>query len=335
LNEPRSVLVSVAAIADQDVWAVGYHLPPSKPYDEPLAEHWDGVQWSIVPIPGVRFGDLLGVAAVASNDVWAVGDTGANPLTMHWDGTAWSFVPSPNPSTQGSGLWSVAAVATNDIWAAGYAFNGPNQRSLIEHWDGAAWKVVTNPSPGLAEDVLSGIAVAGPSDVWAVGASDGRSPYVEHWDGATWGLVKAPAQGSNATLFGVMAIASGDVWAVGDYGGTRAVQTLTEHWDGTRWHVSFSPNFGRANSFLRGVAAVSSADVWAVGNGIDSHFVDHTLIEQWDGTAWSLVSSPNVGTDRNDLYAVAALPDGETWAVGAYVDDATGHNDTLVEQICE
>jgi hypothetical protein len=38
-------LLSIAAVASNDVWAVGYggYIP--------LIEHWDGTQWSIVPSP--------------------------------------------------------------------------------------------------------------------------------------------------------------------------------------------------------------------------------------------------------------------------------------------
>jgi hypothetical protein len=94
------------AIADNDIWAVGFSDQVSAPpvFDSTLAEHFDGTRWSIVPTPPLPRGGVnppnaqfRGVAAAASNDVWAVGfKTGPdNPdfglqLIEHWDGTSWS-----------------------------------------------------------------------------------------------------------------------------------------------------------------------------------------------------------------------------------------------------
>jgi len=40
-----------------------------------------------------------------------------------------------------------------------------------------------------------------------------------------------------------------------------------------------------------------------------------TLIEHWDGAAWSAVPSPN-NPGANELNAVSILPTGLVWAVG-------------------
>ncbi len=63
---------------------------------------------------------------------------------------------------------------------------------------------------------------------------------------------------------------------------------------------------------LFAVAAVSANDAWAVG--IDATF--QTLIKHWDGKAWSVVPSPNPGTNFNHLFGVAALSATDAWAVG-------------------
>ena len=40
------------------------------------------------------------------------------------------------------------------------------------------------------------------------------------------------------------------------------------------------------------------------------------LAIHWNGTAWSVVRTPNVGTGTNALNAVAALASNDVWAVG-------------------
>jgi hypothetical protein len=47
--------------------------------------------------------------------------------------------------------------------------------------------------------------------------------------------------------------------------------------------------------------------------------VSHTLIEHWNGSAWTIVPSPNVGSGNNSLAAVAARSANDVWAVG-YAD---------------
>lgn len=61
------------------------------------------------------------------------------------------------------------------------------------------------------------------------------------------------------------------------------------------WHLVPSPN-GNGSSVLRAVAEVSATDIWAVGIYSNNDFTSQTLTEHWNGSAWSVVKSPNVGT---------------------------------------
>jgi hypothetical protein len=53
------------------------------------------------------------------------------------------------------------------------------------------------------------------------------------------------------------------------------------------------------------------------------------LIEQWDGTSWSIVASVNPGLTSDVLSAVACSSGSQCWAVGTYVGT---HSQTLIEQ---
>ena len=79
---------------------------------------------------------------------------------------------------------------------------------------------------------------------------------------------------------------------------------------------------GSGGSILAGVDAVSQADAWAVGSASEGS-LSQTLAERWDGSAWSVVSTPNVGTGTNTLGAVDAVSTGDVWAVGFYDNGAT------------
>jgi hypothetical protein len=69
------------------------------------------------------------------------------------------------------------------------------------------------------------------------------------------------------------------------------------------------------SSVLNGVVAVGANDVWAVGDTLDGA----TLVEHWDGTAWSVVPSPTVLT-QDVLAGITAVSPTDVWAVGQAVD---------------
>src|SRR5215831_2844131 len=89
----------------------------------------------------------------------------------------------------------------------------------------------------------------------------------------------------------------------------------------SHWVVVPSPNVSVQNdNVLAAVAANSSGDVWAVGQFIPDSNPDitNTLAEHWDGTSWSVVSTPNVGALANALFAVTAKS-GLAWAGGYFI----------------
>jgi len=296
---------------------------PGGPSQPPAPEC--GSDWVIVlrptPTPGWPSG-LNGVAAISSNDVWAVGNS-TNTLTEHWNGHAWSVVPSPNPTHDGDGLRAVAAVSSNDVWAVGGYYQGTALRTLAEHWNGATWSVVPSANPS-ADNELTSVAAISSNDVWAVGYyNDGPlvRTLAEHWNGSTWTAVPGVDEGSGNYLNGVAAVSSNDVWAVGSYYNGSINHTLVEHWNGSAWSSTPSPNPGSSDNELKGLAVASANDIWAVGDYLDSSSSSRqTLIERWNGTAWSVVSSPNSASGDNYLRGIAVASPNDIWAVGTYGD---------------
>jgi hypothetical protein len=64
---------------------------------------------------------------------------------------------------------------------------------------------------------------------------------------------------------------------------------------------------------LLGTAVLSPCDAWAVGY-TTGHSVSNTLIERWDGAAWTQYQSPNPGTGNATLQGVGALSATDAWA---------------------
>jgi hypothetical protein len=171
----------IAAIAPDDVWAVG-----DTALQVTRAAHWDGNAWTVVPTPSLHDGInptniLTGVSAISSDDVWASGYEGnadnrnfSKPYVLHWDGSEWSLTTLPNQGGEGSSLYATTALSSSDVWAVGQTqeLNG-SILTLTEHFDGTTWSIVPSPSPGQIQGIrvngLRGVAWAGGASMFAMG----------------------------------------------------------------------------------------------------------------------------------------------------------------------
>ena len=320
-------LSGIAAVSATDVWAVGT-VASNTSLNTTLIEHSDGATWHIVSSPNPnssQTGDALNaIAAVSANDVWAVGTDGTNTLVEHWDGATWSVIPSPSPSTTGNYLYGVTAIGSDNVWAAGYDITGQGcgqiPEPLIEHWNGSQWSVA--PTPTISAQFGARLyAISGDltNDVWAVG------DVIERFDGSAWSLVNAPAQ---IGLFGVTALGPGNVWTVG--GGSNGAPEIA-HWDGSQLTTTTSPTTAPlGQTTLLGISGVNANDIWAVGGNpqVGCAGVSLPFIEHWNGQAWSVVPSVDLGAGNGGyLDAVVAVSANDVWAVGQqYGPSLTQHS---------
>src|SRR2546428_452359 len=116
--------------------------------------------------------------------------------------------------------------------------------------------------------------------------------------GPGWSIVTSPNTNATETnyLNSVACASASDCWAVGHYDTGSHHQTLIEHWNGTSWAIVASPNASTTgNNVLSAVACASASECWAVGSHVNGN-VSQTLLEQWNGTSWAIVASPNNGT---------------------------------------
>lgn len=276
-------LKKVAAVASNDVWAIGGH-------GVTYSLHWDGFAWKTVPTPNPGVINYLDdIAVVSANDIWAVGslDEGGasriHTLIAHWDGTSWTRTPSPNVlmpsgSAYPSRLNNVEVVSANDIWAVGEYIVGNQFLTLIEHWDGTRWSIIPSPNGPAGDGRLWAVEAVSANDVWAVGeyaSPAGSNTYgkslILHWDGVSWSVVPSPQPSpwNGSPLYGVVAFSANDAWAVGSWANdNQGMSTFVVHWDGVSWQQVSSqdmPGSGTGWNFLQDVVAVSPNNIWAVG----------------------------------------------------------------------
>jgi hypothetical protein len=140
--------LGVTAIAPDDIWAVGFTQNGSTLASAPMAQHFNGSNWTLTSVPtpqpqSVEFttfpNQFQGVAAVSSKSVWAVGTYLGNGISadvFHWDGSKWTQENLPPcPQNRSCGLFSATALPTGQVWAGGAASEsfapGPIQESPL------------------------------------------------------------------------------------------------------------------------------------------------------------------------------------------------------------
>jgi hypothetical protein len=191
--------------------------------------------------------------------------------------------------------------------------------------DCVVWDVVPSPNAGTQNDELLAVAAISANEVWAAGwyyAGNITLTLTEHWNGTAWSVVSSPNIFTSSLLYGITAVASNNVWAVGyslQNGGSPVGRTLILNWNGQNWTVVQSPNPGAYDNRLYEVRAVSANDIWAVGFWSDCYGCSgHTLTEHWNGTSWTVVPSPNPGLSGG-LTGVAIRASNEVYAAGDYL----------------
>jgi hypothetical protein len=348
----NAYLLSVSTDSNTDGWAVG-DQETSGEY-VPLVDHWNGTSWaeSTAPSYSGLSATYDGVSASSTTDAWAVGYYDASrydyyPITAHWNGTSWTAATPVQCTTGGAtvsaDLLGVTDISTSDAYAIGECVSHASQ--IMEQWNGTAWSTVTLPDPdpsdpGLQQD-LNGISADSASDAWAVGThlvplggtSTTFQPWSVHWNGTSWTVVSMPyISSSNDTILtiprAVYAISPTNVWAVGDYGdldgdGGTSTATVIWHYNGTAWSIVTSPAITGTEPVLNAVTGTGTSQAWAVGYYTPSGAtVEQTFSLAWNGTAWSVVSSPTVGA-ASMLVGVATTPGDIVNAVG-WSESASG-----------
>jgi hypothetical protein len=279
--------------------------------------------------------DCVGVGGVVKSFLYQT-------LAETWDGSSWSVVATPDVGTGDDFLNGVSCSSTTSCTAVGYS-TASRQQTLVESWSGLTWSVVVSPNEGNLDNTFNGVSCASSTSCEAGGAeidytfalgNVGQS-LVENWSGSAWSIETTP----NEDLFendlnAVSCFSSTDCMAVGsaaDASGTG--QTLTESSNGGAWVIRASANASTTANSLNGVSCTSATNCVAVGYYADpSSHVNRTLIENWNGTKWSVATSPDVGLLANQLNSVSCTSATSCVAVGYYSASAAT-NQTLIESL--
>ncbi|MFZ0665622.1 MAG: hypothetical protein WAM97_07690 [Acidimicrobiales bacterium] len=282
------------------------------------------IPWFLLNNPTPSDAMILGSTCTDAWNCWrdgAVVVSGNNQefdgVMEHFDGSAWTAVPTEAPPSGSWLLTSVTCVTADDCWAAGAIPTGPTPTPLVEQWNGSTWSIVpTGPASGY----LLGVGCAGADSCFAVGSNvdssgNASTALMEQWNGSTWTVVNLPDTGQTySALNNVTCATASGCWTVGWSGPNQATgnflpiypseiggNALIEQWNGSSWAIVASPQ-PVGGSYLGGVTCVGAADCWAVGSVTNATgLADTALVEQWTGTAWNEMATPQLDSQPGVL----------------------------------
>ena len=217
-GRPGASFDAVSCPAANWCMATGFSVD-TRGFDHPLAERWDGSNWSLTSTVASATGlgaELFGVSCVSPTACVAVGDSTQigspdprrlidRPFAERWNGIRWTSI-RPKLGISGSAtLTGVSCSSATACTAVGLLtdaqYNPLPSGGLIASWNGRRWTRIAAPAPAGRQIVLTsvsctkaGACTAGGS-YWLRSATSVTAPLVETRSrpGGRWSFRKLPA----------------------------------------------------------------------------------------------------------------------------------------------
>jgi hypothetical protein len=193
----------------------------------------------------------------------------------------------------------------------------------------ASWLQQGTPAPsGASVWDFTAVSCAAPTSCMAVGTANGL--LAESLSGSTWTIVSIPDPGGGQ-LSGISCKTASSCEAVGNFSNGGTMETLAEVWNGGTWSIQSTPNpAGATASQLSDVSCKTASSCEAVGQ-FTSGGATRTLAEGWNGSSWTIQSTPNVSGAANSALGGVSCPSAtDCEAVG---DSFTGPNSATLAEV--
>jgi hypothetical protein len=204
------------------------------------------------------------------------------------------------------------------------------------------WVIQATPNPaGSDGSYLEGVTCTSATSCTAVGyyiVEDGNAEdtLAEYWNGSTWAIQATPnpADSRWVNLYNVSCTSATNCTAVGAYSNSAGsdYSPLAEQWNGSTWTILTAPVVaGATSTWLAGVSCPTATNCTAAGRYTSSAGDELALVEHWNGTAWTVQTTPlPAGANEDELAGIACTSASHCTAVGFYSTSA-GNAFTLAE----
>ena len=280
---------------------------------------WNGTEWKLIE-PYVS-GEVEGVSCPTTTWCMSVGQATwdqSDAWISTESGGSWKTSEKEPPAPSGalsSKLRSISCTSTTACTAVGYYRNEKAEyKPLAERWNGTSWSIQTAPGTGYGFYTMMNVSCASSTSCMAVGRE--TSAHSEYWNGTEWSVKTVPSPGgSEPILEGVSCTSSSACMAVGYYAeGSVYYKGFSEKWNGSSWTLQATaiPAESEGGNELFGVSCQSASSCFAVGgrfnkdtepfSGYHAPAEERTLSEYWNGTSWSVQTTPNPEKNLFDAF---------------------------------
>jgi hypothetical protein len=205
------------------------------------------------------------------------------------------------------------------------------KQALIRLFSGTLWGNNHSTYPaGAKSSELNDVSCAGKFTCETVGhyvnSSGAQLALIELWNGTEVTIQSTPSisGATNVNLSGVWCTAGTTCEAVGSYKNSAGnYVSLAERYNGKEWSTQETPNPTEGTiTRLQDVSCISISQCYAVGYSSHGTNTATSLAETWNGTKWTIQTTPNpAGAKEVKLHGVAC-PSTACWAVGGYLNSA-------------
>jgi trimeric autotransporter adhesin len=188
---------------------------------------------------------------------------------------------------------------TNGNVYAGGSFTIPTAfANNIAKWDGNAWSALGSGIGDTNYGVVNALAFDSSGNLYAAGqftnAGGVSAINIAKWDGSTWSALGSGIGDTNYGVVNALACdANGNLYAGGQFTNAgEVVATNIAKWDGSAWSA-LGLGVGDTNYYspVNALAFDSSGNLYAGGEFTNAGEINTTYIAEWNGTAWSALSS--------------------------------------------
>ncbi len=233
------------------------------------------------------------------------------------------------------GIYHYRLVATNSSGTT----DGKDRLAIAP---GFSTQTLPQPPGSSEQHEAEGVSCVSPQTCIAVGTywnmeAQAKVTLAEAFDDGTWSVqpTPTPAGATRSILRGVSCMSASECTAVGYYKNSSGTDlTLAERWNGGEWTIQPTPNQpGTSESELLGVSCPSASECTTVGYYKNGSGTELTLAERWNGTEWSIESTPNSGGASGSRLMSVSCPTRNACVAGGFSSGAyTGGSRSLIER---
>ena len=241
----------------------------------------------------------------------------------------WVQTQTPTISGErGSGFQGVSCGSPTMCVAVGsYLDSSGHSHILAESWNGSSWTVTPTSDPLYnTASGMNAVSCVSTTSCVAVGSYNDSGgnliPDADVWNGSSWTLWGGtlPNGAVGGVFNSVHCRSSVSCYAVGTWtDASNVTHVLADHWNASGWGVqAISEPSGATESDLEGIGCPTQSLCVAVGQYRDASNNSLSLVESWNGSTWSVQSTPNPsGSTYNQLDGVSCSTATQCTAVGS------------------